>query len=493
MRTRLLSIALGLALPLAAWAVDPPGRVGRLAEVRGSAWLSTAAGGERASAPVNRPLTQGDRLSTDVGARLAVQIGSAELRLAERSDITFTRLDDTHIEVMLAAGSLSVRVREPELAREVLVRTPDATLAPQGEGLARVDRFGRGSYAWAVEGRWQVQAAQGGWQMLNAGQRLELWRDAAGREQIAAASLPHEGDAFERWAQEGDTVYATQSDFVPEVSPEMTGVQDLNRYGSWRDSDDYGSIWFPSRVAVGWSPYSMGQWAWVAPWGWTWVDAMPWGFAPFHYGRWVYIGNQWGWTPGAYSRRPIYAPALAGAVSGVFNNNPGTRPSGVWRPLAPGQAYVPTYRASSGYRQTLNAPMLGGAMGGALGGLTATPRPMATQRPVPLTGQPNPLRPSPLIEAAPAPRPQSGLSNGGINPGSVRPYTPPVAPPARMVNPNRPQLLVAPSPAVVSPQPLAPPREAPRMVTPTIEAPNREAPATPSRGDDRTDRGRIIR
>ena len=24
-----------------------------------------------------------------------------------------------------------------------------------------------------------------------------------------------------------------------------------------------------------------------APWGWTWVDDAPWGFAPFHYGRWV--------------------------------------------------------------------------------------------------------------------------------------------------------------------------------------------------------------
>lgn len=488
MRTRLISIALGLALPLAAWAADPPGRVGRLAEVTGNAWLSTAAGGERASAPVNRPLTQGDRLSTDVGARLAVQIGSAELRLAERSDITFTRLDDTHIEINLAAGSLAVRVREPELAREVLVRTPDAVLTPQGAGLARVDRFGRGSFAWALEGQWQVQGAQGGWQMLGAGQRLELWRDTAGREQIASATLPHAADSFERWAREGDVVYSSNdTSFVPEVSPEMTGVQDLNRYGSWRNSDDYGSIWFPSRVAVGWAPYSMGQWAWVAPWGWTWVDAMPWGFAPFHYGRWVQINNQWGWTPGTYTPRPTYAPALVGAASGIFNNAPGTRPSGVWRPLAPGQAYVPAYRASSGYTRTLNAPVLGGVAAGSLGGLTATPRPMAPPRQQPLTGRPYPLRPGALIEASPAPRPQSGLNNGGINPGSVRPYTPPVAPPARVVSPV-PQPLAPAAPVMAPP----PSREAPRVVAPNRELLIREAPATPSR-DDRTDRTRDIR
>jgi hypothetical protein len=28
----------------------------------------------------------------------------------------------------------------------------------------------------------------------------------------------------------------------------------------------------------------------MSPWGWTWVDNAPWGFAPFHYGRWVGAG-----------------------------------------------------------------------------------------------------------------------------------------------------------------------------------------------------------
>ena len=30
-----------------------------------------------------------------------------------------------------------------------------------------------------------------------------------------------------------------------------------------------------------------GRWVWTEPWGWTWVDDQPWGFAPSHYGRWV--------------------------------------------------------------------------------------------------------------------------------------------------------------------------------------------------------------
>jgi len=44
------------------------------------------------------------------------------------------------------------------------------------------------------------------------------------------------------------------------------------------------------------------------PWGWTWVDDAAWGFAPFHYGRWVYAGY-WAWSPGPVYVRPIYAPA----------------------------------------------------------------------------------------------------------------------------------------------------------------------------------------
>src|SRR4029453_15692065 len=66
----------------------------------------------------------------------------------------------------------------------------------------------------------------------------------------------------------------------------------------------------------GWAPYRSGQWRWVRPWGWTWVDQAPWGYAPFHYGRWVTIGNRWCWWPGGYYARPIWAPALVGFVGG---------------------------------------------------------------------------------------------------------------------------------------------------------------------------------
>src|SRR4029453_12675819 len=36
---------------------------------------------------------------------------------------------------------------------------------------------------------------------------------------------------------------------------------------------------------------------------WTWVGYEPWGWAPYHYGRWVYNGGSWAWCPrSAYYR-----------------------------------------------------------------------------------------------------------------------------------------------------------------------------------------------
>src|SRR5437879_11163840 len=94
------------------------------------------------------------------------------------------------------------------------------------------------------------------------------------------------------------------------VSQEMTGYEDLDDYGRWRYVSDYGPVWIPASIPVGWAPYRYGHWVWIRPWGWTWVDDEPWGFAPFHYGRWAYVENGWCWVPGPVVVRPVYAPAL---------------------------------------------------------------------------------------------------------------------------------------------------------------------------------------
>ena len=45
-------------------------------------------------------------------------------------------------------------------------------------------------------------------------------------------------------------------------------------------------------------PYTTGSWTLDPFYGWTWVDTAPWGWAPYHYGRWVFVNGFWAWAPG---------------------------------------------------------------------------------------------------------------------------------------------------------------------------------------------------
>jgi hypothetical protein len=133
----------------------------------------------------------------------------------------------------------------------------------------------------------------------------------------------------------------------------MIGCEDLDWYGNWNETPEYGPVWIPSSLPAGWAPYKFGRWAWVQPWGWTWIDDLPWGFAPFHYGRWALFRGAWVWVPGSILHRPVYAPALVVFVGadprGAVRNG-----KSEWFPLGPGEAYVPPYQASREYIQKVN-------------------------------------------------------------------------------------------------------------------------------------------
>jgi Family of unknown function (DUF6600) len=70
--------------------------------------------------------------------------------------------------------------------------------------------------------------------------------------------------------------------------------------GSWVEVGDYGYCWQPT-VAVSnrsWRPYTDGYWAYTDV-GWTWVSYEDFGWATYHYGRWIRLrGRGWVWVPG---------------------------------------------------------------------------------------------------------------------------------------------------------------------------------------------------
>src|SRR4030095_8602133 len=69
----------------------------------------------------------------------------------------------------------------------------------------------------------------------------------------------------------------------------------------------------------------------------------PWGWAPYHYGRWVDLDGSWGWTPGPVVAPAVYAPALVGFVGpvGVSVNVGIGVPSVGWVALGFGEPVLP--------------------------------------------------------------------------------------------------------------------------------------------------------
>ena len=163
-------------------------------------------------------------------------------------------------------------------------------------------------------------------------------------------------DEFDSWNLERDRRHylATPSQTIQYVSPDVTGYEDLDEYGSWSSEAEYGYVWTPSRVGADWSPYRYGRWVWVRPWGWTWIDDAPWGYAPFHYGRWAHVRNRWCWVPGPRHVRAVYAPALVGWVGTPRVSYSGSFAGVAWFPLGPREVYVPGRRFSPRYVERVN-------------------------------------------------------------------------------------------------------------------------------------------
>jgi hypothetical protein len=341
---------LGLAGALCA---DPSSRVGRLNLIDGAVSFKPGSLDDWSVAVVNYPLTTGDSLWTGKGAQAEIHVGSAAIRLRSNTDISFLNLDDNTLQIQLTAGALDIKVRHLSKRNSIEVATPNASVLLQTVGSYRVDVKHSGNERVTVrQGQAEITVADKDFS-IDSGQTAMVPQENPQGLWIQAAM---QDDAFDTWCIQRDaaedTIASTQ--YVP---ADMVGVEDLDHYGSWLDTSDYGPVWQPSGVEADWTPYSDGRWAWVEPWGWTWIDNAPWGFAPFHYGRWAHRDNGWCWVPGkaVQKTRPVYAPALVVFVGGA-EPNPTWSGNGIsWFPLGPHEAYVPPYHAEQTYLRNMNA------------------------------------------------------------------------------------------------------------------------------------------
>jgi hypothetical protein len=324
---------------------DPPTRVARISYVDGSVSLQPGGQGDWGSAARNRPMTIGDKIWVDKDSRVELQAGPAAIHLGSMTALSFLNLDQGITQMRLAEGSVNFRVSELRQGDLYEVDAPNLAFTVKEAGAFRidVDETGGSSRVTVIRGEGEVTAG-GKTYEVQAGERAEFTGTDNVQYNIEKAPGP---DGLDRWAAERD-LKEDNSVSGKYVSRDMDGYSDLDDYGDWRDEPEYGHVWYPREVAVGWAPYSYGYWNWVGPWGWTWVDYSPWGFAPYHYGRWNYFGDRWGWCPGPYYGAAIYGPAFVGFFGGGFDVGVG------WFPLGFGEPFYPWYHCRGGYIRNIN-------------------------------------------------------------------------------------------------------------------------------------------
>jgi len=333
---------------------DPPTRVAHLSYMEGSVSYQPSGDQNWVQADLNRPLTTGDNLWADQSSRAELHIGSAAFRMGDQTGISFLNLNDQAVQIQLAQGTLEINVRrlDPNEAYEIDAPNLAFSIVRPGEYRVQADANGDSTVVDVFSGQGVVT---GGGQTFNVTPDQSAVFSGTNQLSEQVQGAPQD-DSFEGWARsrEDREEHSISSRYLSE---DEAGYEDLDDYGSWHSDPDYGDYWVPNNVGADWEPYHDGHWCWVAPWGWTWVDADPWGFTPFHYGRWAMIGGYWGWVPGPVAVAPVYAPALVGFVGGggfgvavQFGGGVGVG----WFPLGPRDVFVPAYRVSPRYVEEVN-------------------------------------------------------------------------------------------------------------------------------------------
>ena len=353
-----IGAALWVKYEWTAEAKDVP-NAARLDRVHGQVGINhstdNSASNDWIAATQNTPVSVGDRVYTrdSSGAEIAFT-GRNFATLGANTSLDVLDLSNQRTQVALREGSALLELGSLGSGKLFEVATPCGAVDLQEEGLYRVaiDDSGNATLT-ALSGRAQLvgqngsgvvgkgetmtvpcQGGEGVLSRVDAGQAGELvdtyYRaryprnyDGRYRNYYTYLDDPYYYDPYQNYPS-----YNYVSEYIP-------GIDDLDSYGDWRYTNDYGYAWCP-RVDSGWAPYQSGSWEMDYPYGLTWISNEPWGYAPYHYGRWANLGNQWYWVPESARSYPTYSPALV-AFLPYDQSNIG------WVPLGPGDPYSSWY------------------------------------------------------------------------------------------------------------------------------------------------------
>ena len=341
-------------------AQDPSRRVARMQFMDGQVSIQPGGVNDWVTGTLNRPMTTGDNVWTDKDSKAELNVGTGVFRMGAETSVTLANVGDNTTQLQVHQGTLNLRVRHLYDGEVYEIDTPNMAFTVQKPGDYRfdVDPNADTSYVtvWKGEGN---ATGDGPAVEVREHDRAKFSNGTSMAYQVDKAPGY---DQFDQWAMSRDS-REDHSQSARYVSPDVIGSSDLDDYGTWKENSEYGNVWVPNDQGADWQPYSNGNWIYEQPYGWTWVGYEPWGFAPYHYGRWVQGGWGWGWAPGPYSYwgSPYYAPALVAWFGGPgFGIGWGGRlgfgfgGGWGWCALGWGEPFHPWYHNGPGYFRNVN-------------------------------------------------------------------------------------------------------------------------------------------
>ncbi len=268
-----------------------------------------------APAKMNTPLAAGDALYTGDNGNLELQVGPAAfVRTGAGTDLGLESLESDLQQYKITSGHVAVDARRLHGSQAIEIDTPNGALTIDKPGYYRVDvADDKTAFTARRGGQATLVPANGDATEVAADKQVVL--KGTDTPEVATAGAP-DPDDWDRWNLGRGEQASQPSRSASYVPPDVAGSGELDQYGDWRQTPDYGAVWVPRATPADWAPYSTGRWVWDPYYGWTWVDDAPWGWAPYHYGRWVYAGGFWGWAPGPVVAAPVYSPALVAFFGG---------------------------------------------------------------------------------------------------------------------------------------------------------------------------------
>src|SRR4030088_1426844 len=137
----------------------PPGRVARISSLNGNVSFLPAGQDQWSQATLNFVVTTGDRIYTDKDAKAELEGGSYSVRLAGKTDVTITEIDDTVAQFAVGQGAVRLTVYQLPSGDTIEGDSPDAAITLAGAGSYRVDVDPDGEYTRVIVNSGRVEVA----------------------------------------------------------------------------------------------------------------------------------------------------------------------------------------------------------------------------------------------------------------------------------------------------------------------------------------------